>query len=139
MRRDTRGGGGGAQRCVAHGSGRRGRGRAEEARFDSGSGAQGRERREAGGGVRGARRCVRPCGSLVRWGARRATADGGRGNRSICRFAGGFDVTAPVPFFLRATITGGGTFPLRSGQFRRGARASHRSTSGDKHKHDANK
>lgn len=136
--RDERGVRSAAQRCVAHGSGRHGgeawkggRRGAEEARdsIPARGPVPSATRGRRGASVRGARRCVRPCGSLVRWGrrggARRATAE------SIdLSFCGGFDVTTgdgSVPFFLRATVTGGGTFPLPSAQFRRHARALHHS------------
>jgi hypothetical protein len=138
VRRETRGGCA-AQRSDASLTGRvgtegkpgKGGGGAEEARdsIPARGPVPSATRGRRGASVRGARRCVRPCGSLVRWGrrggARRATAE------SIdLSFCGGFDVTTgdgSVPFFLRATVTGGGTFPLPSAQFRRHARALHHS------------
>ena len=90
MRRDTREGKG-AKRCVVTGREDGGEGRkGEEGRFDSGSGVQGRKgppQRDAGeaaGGVRGARRCVRPCGSLV-------AVTPGRKEQRQTRAGGGID------------------------------------------------
>ncbi|PUZ54940.1 hypothetical protein GQ55_5G172600 [Panicum hallii var. hallii] len=118
MRRETRGGGA-APRCVAHGSGRSrgGRGGGGE-RFDSGSGAQGRKRPPAtrGRGRRPWRAEMRApvrLAWLPRWGP-----DGESIDLSFC----GVRCDGAVTFSLRATVTGGGTFQLRWGQFRRGAR-----------------